>query len=200
MGFCEDLNSILTPLSWSAAEVKWSPCSQHPSPLLRDSWGLGRCYGYRSFCCIAVPQTAHLRQKQSTTQTRNADLQIRKLPDGLISCRLPPSLLPSISLYPPLFALLMAFGCNCTCFVFTRLQLLIAHKLKQSHKKWKVIFGTLKVNSIHSRHPSSLQFILLSLTEHSIADGSFPIDSEATDQENYFKQFSPVPSPQHWPL
>ncbi len=113
---------------------------------------------------------------------------------------LPPSLLPSISLYPPLFALLMAFGCNCTCFVFTRLQLLIAHKLKQSHKKWKVIFGTLKVNSIHSRHPSSLQFILLSLTEHSIADGSFPIDSEATDQENYFKQFSPVPSPQHWPL
>lgn len=34
---------------------------------------------------------------------------------------------------------------------------------------------------------SSVQFVLLSLTEHSNADGSFPIDSEATDQENYFK-------------
>ncbi len=143
-----------------------------------------------------MSQTAHLRQKQSTTQTRNADLQIRKLPDGLLSCRLPPSLHLSLSL--PLFALLMAFGCNCTCFVFTRLQLLIALKLKQSHKKWKVIFGT--QSKFHSLETSFLQFILLSLTEQSIADGSFPIDSEATDQENYFKWFSPLPSPQHWPL
>lgn len=42
-------------------------------------------------------------------------------------------------------------------------------------------------SKFHSLETSFLQFILLSLTEHGIADGSFPIDSEATDQENYFK-------------
>lgn len=67
-GFCEDLNSILTPLSWSAAEVKWSRCSQCPSPVLRDSWGLGPFLC--SFCCSAVPQTAHLRHQHPDNQTQ----------------------------------------------------------------------------------------------------------------------------------
>lgn len=42
-------------------------------------------------------------------------------------------------------------------------------------------------SKFQSHEISSVQFVLLSLTEHSNADGSVPIDSEASDQENYFK-------------
>lgn len=123
------LNSVLTPLSWSAAEVKWSPCSKHPSLPWRDSWGLGCCYGYQSLCCAVLPQTAHLRHKLPI-QTRNNNLQISKLFLTHCCCSCSPM---TVSL----FLSLDLFACHCACFAFMRLQLLIAHILNQSHKNGK---------------------------------------------------------------
>lgn len=42
-------------------------------------------------------------------------------------------------------------------------------------------------SKFQSHEISFVQFVLLSLTELSNADGSVPIDSEASDQENYLK-------------